>query len=291
VDVKTDRILFVSHRWREANHPDPTGVDLRILQHFLRKGGPGEKVRYLWLDYCCLQQADSSERNLQLMNVPTALWASHIMLIIPQVVAVPDKWGMGESQAVSASNLGDYVDRSWCLMEVIGALLTRSLIYCSFLTGEVVCHERFERPECCSSYLGFNHAEVRVWNHLQDRRAEGFLACDRDALREIRDVVEPVKVAGLLLSICTAKGPEIQYIRQKTMVMSVRMADVVKHSNLRDLWNLLGSCRRGEADKLIVLNLLLFMGFARMSIQGHQGTDANDVEQTAGCHDPNCDIM
>jgi hypothetical protein len=50
--VNNKDCFFVSHFWRERQHPDPDGTDLRLFHKDLR----AQEWSYVWLDWTCMPQ-------------------------------------------------------------------------------------------------------------------------------------------------------------------------------------------------------------------------------------------
>jgi len=257
-----DRVLFVSHRWGSTEESDPTNAQYDILHNFLNSQR-GAEITWVWVDDACIcQDKDSAEFKMQLSNIPTAVWCATHFLIIPKVVplAVP----RDPEDMCPATDLKDYVSRAWCLMEVFAAMMTATRVFCSFQLGGQIHHEPFDQPQGATSSLGFYQAKVNVWNRLLRERSDDWLKADKNGLSAIRDIVEPCRVLGLLVSIATKGNSEYAHIMEKARTLGITLDDVEEAGGeLLELWEGMGQTHI-ESDKVIVLNLTLFIGFYSM---------------------------
>jgi len=259
-----DKILFVSHSWSSSTDVDSCNRKYLLLDGFL-KSQKGFDVGWVYIDYSCATQDKSSDLfQIHRLNVLTALWRATDFLILPKFIDIPCLFKA--NQYLEATNLKDYVFQPWCLLETLSAMLTRSRVYCSFQIGKSTAFRPFDRPEGGSSSLGFHQAYLDVWDLFMTQSREDMLEADRISLRAVWKVVEPCRLLGLLIALAkTAAQGEATSLLQSVMTLSIGINDVEQDGSLSEIWQKLGSASV-EEEKLIALNLLLFMVFYSMNI-------------------------
>ncbi|MGC4080882.1 MAG: hypothetical protein QM736_01870 [Vicinamibacterales bacterium] len=93
--------VFVSHRWRSPDEPDPDGARLHEL---LDRLGSGDEL-YLWVDYCCLPQRVGAKA---LTDDDRAALQSGLVYL-PEIVKSCD---------LLILDSPDYLGRVWCYTEL-----------------------------------------------------------------------------------------------------------------------------------------------------------------------------
>jgi len=253
----SDKILFVSHPWCSTSHPDPDKTQFEILQLFINQCP--HSFEYVWLDYSCIFQDDGSELALvQTNSLPLCLWVSTHLIVIP--LLSPIQFLMDPRKYVLTSNIADYVQRAWCMLEFIACYLTGKSITCCFKVGNDIRFQIFDRPEGAASDLGFDNARAKVWEELLGEVAADFMAVKWDVLKSQWEIQEPCRILTLMLQIFCSDDQLMLAIVEKAKTMSLSMEDVNADSSLQELWFMLGTCTK-EADKIIIFRLLLFVGY------------------------------
>jgi hypothetical protein len=90
--------VFISHRWKAAQHPDPNGDQFRILRHFVQQ----YEVRSIWYDFSCVPQPPRTGSDVTLFrdsvrDLNTLVMGSDFLSIETE----------------------DYMTRAWCYYEWI----------------------------------------------------------------------------------------------------------------------------------------------------------------------------
>mmetsp|Transcript_12436 Transcript_12436/g.16321 ORF Transcript_12436/g.16321 Transcript_12436/m.16321 type:complete len:790 (-) Transcript_12436:450-2819(-) len=256
------KVLFVSHRWGAVDHPDPTGEQYELLALYLRT--KVKDIDFIWLDYACICQDKTSELfGAHLSNIPTSVICSSHMLIIPKLEPVPHT--SNPENSTSASHLADYLDRAWCLFESMAGLLTTTTIHLSFQLGDQRNFRAFGEPQSASSSLGFFRSKVGEWNKWLNERPRAWCQVNTAELSQILSFIEPCRILAVLMNIALEKDGLYKDIAEMTNSMAITKEEIFspKYPSLKELWDLLGHCF-AEDDKVIVLNLTLFMGFYTM---------------------------
>ncbi|CAE7567257.1 ANK2 [Symbiodinium sp. CCMP2592] len=133
--------IFVSHQWLSSWHPDPDGLQLKILQKALRNTIDGtvkvesdvvsqlrqqyrrlgEKDRaqlanaYVWLDWFSIPQIPNSKAELGIQSIPFYVGACHLF-----VALVPPLRHFSSQQDC---DLASWLSRGWCRAEMWCQLL------------------------------------------------------------------------------------------------------------------------------------------------------------------------
>uniref|UniRef100_A0A7S2UTE3 Uncharacterized protein n=1 Tax=Fibrocapsa japonica TaxID=94617 RepID=A0A7S2UTE3_9STRA len=200
----------------------------------------------------------------QLANTVTAIWCCTRCIIIPQVIQAVC---INTSQRTSVTYLKDYVERAWCSFEAMAALLSGTEVYCSFQIGSAMAHQKFDRPEGAASGLGFYTSNVNAYNYFMHNRSRDFKKVNKDTLDSLWDAVEPCKMLSLIVGIARKGRGEYSEILEKSQSLAVQLCDAGHkgRSELRELWDRMGQCTVDD-DKLVVFNMMLFIGFYRMRV-------------------------
>jgi len=276
----SDKVLFVSHRWGSIEHPDPDGTQFAVLQYFIRN--QSISFDYIWLDYACICQERPSEMfNNHLVNIPTAVWVSTHCVIIPRLEKA--QYNNDPDTEVRTTNLADYLGRAWCILEGMACLLTGTRLFCSFQVGEFITQEAFDRPEGAASHLGFFMSYVKVWNHLFAIQQKDMMNIDLNRLETQWRVAEPCQILNLLIKISNSEDAQIMEVlelaKSMTLVQThLEDASYMERVNsecpeIKELFDLMGECAYIE-DKIVVLQLVLFIGYYSINLMKAAGVTA-----------------
>jgi len=263
-DVRlSDKVLFVSHRWGDITYPDPTNEQYNLVIEYLDQYGAD--IEFIWADYSCIcQDRESKLFGIHLQNIPTSVWTSTHCLIIPKLM--PSPYNNNPQKIVPTTHLTDYLGRAWCLLEAMAALLTGSKCHLAFQVGSESCFEEFDRPEGACTHLGFFMSYVKVWNRLFAIQQPDMMNVDLNVLETQWRSKEPCAIMGKLITISKSKDPPVQCMLQKALQLSLTLADLDENvPEIKDLWESMGECSFPE-DKMVVLNLMLFIGFYSMNL-------------------------
>lgn len=193
-------LVFTSHMWTSLNHPDPAGLQLRVLQDFMRdlqsnvrfyqesaaktmnvQVSPFDlsdltKV-FVWLDYWSIPQKRCHDQRRAISSIACYVQSSAIfVMLVPHCV---------HQETNQSCDYSGYCKRGWCLLERLTFFLkdyrkgVRTEIF--IVSGDKEADARVTpsivwSPEqsvfngaftCCSS---------------QHRRGGNVIACDRQAL-------------------------------------------------------------------------------------------------------------
>jgi hypothetical protein len=98
---------FVSHRWVSLRHPDPLGMQFRMLKQISQT----DDTKLIWYDFCCIPQKSKKKSEIALFresvqNLNSLVMATDFISIISD----------------------DYITRAWCYYEwIISQLLCRGV--------------------------------------------------------------------------------------------------------------------------------------------------------------------
>ena len=138
-------LCFVSHQWTALGSPDPSGIQLSVLQHTLSNlldvlphltefpDRPAndkeqmdhdpllERVRagarvYVWLDYWSVPQHDSENQRNAILSIPHYTAAASFMFVLAPTVT------HGSTGAVC--DYSTWEERGWCRLERLGFVMT-----------------------------------------------------------------------------------------------------------------------------------------------------------------------
>ena len=119
-------ILVVSHAWMTPSHPDPIGVTLTAMRHYIQED-QGRSACAVFVDYCSLPQKDSNgERSTREqatfsrgLGVMASMYASltGTTVLIQRNVPRQADGGVGGEATVTAWNGRPYGERGWCSFE------------------------------------------------------------------------------------------------------------------------------------------------------------------------------
>jgi len=292
----SDNVLFVSHRCGSISppdgdsasvelsstlfdflscQPDPTGEQYKILCSFL-SSTEGSGIEYVWINYSCISQDRESELfGWHLQNIPTAVWASTHCLVIPQLVVSP--YNNCPEITATTTHLTDYLGRSWCLLEVMAALLTGTDCFLAFQVGAFSSWERLTKPEEAASQLGFFMSYVKTWNHLFHVQQKDMMNINLNHLEIQWKCKEPCAILGHLLKISMSEDPHVKAMLQKALSLSMSIEDLEQNvPEINELWNKIEERSVAPEDKMVVLNLMLFIGYYSMNL--FQGISLSEVE-------------
>jgi len=271
-----DKVLFISHRWGAVDHPDPTAEQYGIVKRFL-ESADGSDIEYIWGDYSCIcQDRTSMDFGKHLQNIPTAVWTATHCLIVPQLMTSP--YNNDPAKSASTTHLTDYLGRAWCLLEAMAAMLTGTKCFLSFQVGASVKYQEFDRPEGAASMLGFFMSYVKTWNALFAEKQPDMMAIDLNRLEEQWRSPEPCAILGLLIRIAKSQDPAVRAMLRESLNLGLTLEDLNANvSEINELWNNMGQCSVPE-DKMVVLNLMLFIGYYSMNLY-HAEPDAMGGEE------------
>mmetsp|Transcript_10021 Transcript_10021/g.13110 ORF Transcript_10021/g.13110 Transcript_10021/m.13110 type:complete len:808 (+) Transcript_10021:69-2492(+) len=265
----SEKVLFISHRWGMVGDPDPTKEQYKLLVKYLSR--VVEDIDYLWVDFSCIcQDKESPLFNCHLTNIPTAIMSCTHMLIIPKLTKIPHTSNI--DLYTSVTDLSDYLGRAWCLFESMAGLLTSKIIHLAFQLGEDRSYQTFGQPQSGSSSLGFYQSKILVLNRW--KKSDNWLVTDTTKLSEILEFTEPCRILAVLMKIVLEKNGKFKEVAEKVKTMDISLNDILHGQPLlQELWELLGNCF-SQDDKVIVMNLTLFMGFYTMRSNGELGINS-----------------
>lgn len=112
LNKSSKKILFISHRWGQANFPDDKGNNqFKVVRKYVEDN---PKVAFIWLDYSSISQKKGEDLFWKhLENIPTSLYIATDMLVVPKII-----------QKLQRTDLKDYLERCWCCLESFIALVT-----------------------------------------------------------------------------------------------------------------------------------------------------------------------
>lgn len=97
---KTENKHFVSYRWLEKSHPDPNGLQLKLLKQVIK---PDE---YYWIDFSCLPQSPNTYEDKEFLSEGLKRLPSLIFETDVVILRRPDD---------------EYLSRAWCFFEVLAS--------------------------------------------------------------------------------------------------------------------------------------------------------------------------
>ncbi|CAN0038418.1 unnamed protein product, partial [Heterosigma akashiwo] len=85
---KDVKVLFISHRWEQQDHPDPCDSQYAVIrQYILKKKEEGLIFNFIWIDYSCICQPNVQHSLFlkNLANIPTSILMSTHTLVVPRI--------------------------------------------------------------------------------------------------------------------------------------------------------------------------------------------------------------
>lgn len=110
-------VVFFSHQWTSFKNPDPSGdqydvmcASMRVLT---RRNGWDESLKdvFVWVDYSCIPQANSSTQNLAIRSLAAyASSATYFIIIAPET---------SHADLENTCDINTYQKRMWCRAEQV----------------------------------------------------------------------------------------------------------------------------------------------------------------------------
>jgi len=107
------KFVYVSHSWFTDDHADDeNGSKASILVRALKTM---RKVKYVWIDYSCLDQAKDEEIEKSLGIIQKITDLATRILILP--LRVPGQWLPGGNSGVPVYDMSSFKSQAWCIFE------------------------------------------------------------------------------------------------------------------------------------------------------------------------------
>ncbi len=111
------QIVFLSHQWTSFAAPDPSGAQYEAmciaLKELARQSGWDESLKdvFVWVDYCCLPQANTSAQNLTIRSVAAyAASATYFIMVAPETM---------HADLDEVCDIDTYQERVWTRVEQV----------------------------------------------------------------------------------------------------------------------------------------------------------------------------
>ena len=133
------RIISVSHPWQHPDHPDPKGLNLKLLAHTLKAFVEHRGGTYaIFLDFLSVPQKgptgearselDAALFTRALRNM--MVWYSHPRILTLKLTALPPDYPNGFTFPLGITpNTASYFERGWCFCESSVTNLTKDFDY------------------------------------------------------------------------------------------------------------------------------------------------------------------